>query len=402
MNILILSSHFPSQQHGGGVRLMNFIKSYSKNNKVSLLSFIQEDERSLISDIKPYCENIETVLFNYKIRKNKINKFKLFFNNHPRWVELYQSKEFNNKLSDLLKNNDYDIVQVEFPEMALYVNKIPKNIFKIYDSIEYRTVTSLRKAKYTNDLEEKSLLQSEAKKTKIFENKIIKKYNLIIAVSKKDQKFFQNNSNIPTCFLPTFSKSIDFNDYKNYKKEYNKLIFLGYYNNHPNRDAIFFFINKIWPRIKIKLPELKFYIVGANPTQEILDLNNNKDIFVTGFVKSLGYYLGKGTIFVNPIRMGGGIKGKLLEAMAYKIPIVSTPEGCEGIEEAKNNKNIIITESNNPEFFANEILKLIKNDNKKALLANNAYNLVKNKYSWQNNFINFENNLLKLLNKFNH
>lgn len=114
------------------------------------------------------------------------------------------------------------------------------------------------------------------------------------------------------------------------------IMFVGGFTHTPNIDAVLWFAREILPGILIKLPDLKFYIIGSNAPLEIQHLAN-ENVIVKGFVsdEELEQLYGECRISVVPLRYGAGIKGKVIEAMRYGIPVVTTSIGAEGIEGAE-------------------------------------------------------------------
>ncbi len=110
------------------------------------------------------------------------------------------------------------------------------------------------------------------------------------------------------------------------------LVFVGYYYNETNRDAVRWFARTAWRRLRADYPALRFYVVGRGATSAIVELGRRDPrIVVTGEVADLRPYLGAGAIFICPIRMGSGFRAKILEALASGIPVVSTSLGAEGL-----------------------------------------------------------------------
>ena len=122
-------------------------------------------------------------------------------------------------------------------------------------------------------------------------------------------------------------------DRSKYKEK--TILFLGAMNRFENQDAIMWFVKDILPLLINKIPDIKLYIVGGNPPENILKLASD-NVIVTGFVDSLQEYFEKVHIAVVPLRYGAGVKIKTLETLAAKIPTISTEIGAEGIPENKN------------------------------------------------------------------
>ncbi|WP_036675157.1 glycosyltransferase [Paenibacillus tyrfis] len=137
------------------------------------------------------------------------------------------------------------------------------------------------------------------------------------------------------------------------------ILFVGGFNHKPNYDAIKWFLDSIFPIIKQGIPEIKFYIVGSNPPEDIKSLAST-DIVVTGYVtdEELNQYYNKVRAVVIPLRFGAGVKGKLVEALSYQVPVVTTTIGAEGLEEIE--KCVVINDEESS--FANSVISLYKDD----------------------------------------
>lgn len=115
------------------------------------------------------------------------------------------------------------------------------------------------------------------------------------------------------------------------------ICFLGGYKHPPNVDAVKYFTESVLPLIKAKLPEVRFIVAGANPTPEVEQLAR-EDVIVTGRVEDLREVFDRARVFVCPLRIGAGAKGKVVAALSYGLPVVSTPVGVEGagLEEGRH------------------------------------------------------------------
>ena len=157
--------------------------------------------------------------------------------------------------------------------------------------------------------------------------------------------------------------------------------FLGNYPHDPNRDAVMYFLREMWPQIKKQVPGIKFYVIGRGPTEDILSAaKQDPDIKVTGVVDDVRVYLEKLKVFVSPIRLGKGFRGKLLEAMAMGIPVVSTRLGAEGMP-VNSGENIMLAET--PTEFIEKITALFNDEALCKTISLNSRSLVEENFSWQ-------------------
>ena len=123
------------------------------------------------------------------------------------------------------------------------------------------------------------------------------------------------------------------------------LLFVGSFNHKPNLDGILWFVNKVFPKVQSLYEDIKLYIVGSNPTKEIINLAN-KNIIVTGYIsdEELSSLYGKVRLVVAPLLYGAGIKGKIIEALQQGLPVLTTDIGAEGIANDNNAISIANTE----------------------------------------------------------
>lgn len=132
------------------------------------------------------------------------------------------------------------------------------------------------------------------------------------------------------------------------------ICFLGGYRHPPNVDAVFWFVREVFPLIRSKRPDIRFIVAGANPTQEILALASDC-VVVTGLVEDLSDVLDTARVFVCPLRIGAGAKGKVMSALAHGLPIVSTPIGVEGAGLVEN-EHVLVAER--PAALAEAVIRL--------------------------------------------
>jgi glycosyltransferase involved in cell wall biosynthesis len=171
--------------------------------------------------------------------------------------------------------------------------------------------------------------------------------------------------------------------------------FLGNYPHDPNRDATMYFLTDMWPQIKKSVPGIKFHVIGRGPTEDILSLaKEDPDIIVTGQVDDVREYLQRLKVFVSPIRLGKGFRGKLLEAMSMGIPVLSTRLGAEGLA-ARERENIMLAET--PDEFVQKTLELLRDEQLRHKIGSNGRLLVTEKFSWQKGVEILEEVLNKLV-----
>jgi glycosyltransferase involved in cell wall biosynthesis len=159
------------------------------------------------------------------------------------------------------------------------------------------------------------------------------------------------------------------------------IIYTGGMNMFANSDAVMHLLRDMWDDIKAAIPGVKFFVIGQDPTPEILEIaNSDPAVVVTGFVDDIRPYVARSAVYVVPIRVGGGTRLKVLDALAQGKAIVSTSVGCEGIE-VTDGKNIRIEDS--AAEFAQATIELLRDNAARDILGSAARQLAVERYSWR-------------------
>jgi O-antigen biosynthesis protein len=176
--------------------------------------------------------------------------------------------------------------------------------------------------------------------------------DVVLTVTGDEKKILlKENPELKVEVIPNIHEV--FKDVKPFR-ERKDIMFIGSFLHQPNEDAILFFVKEIFHRIKKKIPDMRFFVVGSDPIEAILKLDS-PDIKVTGYVKDVTPYFKNCRVFVAPLRYGAGMKGKIGQSMAYGLPVVTTKIGAEGIGLTDNETALI---ADDPEVFANSVIRL--------------------------------------------
>lgn len=159
------------------------------------------------------------------------------------------------------------------------------------------------------------------------------------------------------------------------------LVYTGGMNMFANRDAVTWFVDAVWPILKRSIPNLQFFAVGQDPPEELRRLQKrDTGIQVTGFVDDVRPWVARASVYVVPLRVGGGTRLKVLDAMAQGKAVVSTSVGCEGLRVVPG-RDLLIGDT--PEAIAEHTLALLRDPTVRLALGDRARALVVNEYSWQ-------------------
>jgi glycosyltransferase involved in cell wall biosynthesis len=171
---------------------------------------------------------------------------------------------------------------------------------------------------------------------------------------------------------------LDYFDARQEQRQEATLLFVGNYEYFPNVDAALILANQILAEVRRKIPNARLQVVGNAPPPDILALAS-ESIEVTGRVPDIRPYYAQASVFVSPLRIGAGIKNKLLEAMAMRLPIVASPLSIEGIA-GKDGEDFLVSEI---DTMAETVVKLLQNKELQARLSAKSRMLIEDRYNWQ-------------------
>ncbi len=217
----------------------------------------------------------------------------------------------------------------------------------------------------------------EAAKMKRYEAAAVRKFHHVIAVSEADKKLMNAAARANISVVPTGVNLQEFNGAGSSEPSGKVVMFTGSMDWEANVDAMRFFCADIWPRVRSKIPDAKFVIVGRNPDPLVKKLASDS-VEVTGSVPSVIEYLKTAAVFVVPLRIGGGTRLKIFEAMAMGKAIVSTAIGAEGLD-VRDGEDIVF--SDDASDFAECVVELLQDKARREQLGRAAANTAR-KYDW--------------------
>ena len=291
-----------------------------------------------------------------------------------------------------MDESKYDLAHISLMRMAPYI-KYLKGLPVFLDHIDCLSLNMKRRYETEKGFLRKRLFRNEYIRMKNYE--FMYRYLPSVVTSEKDKKALKSYEIIKVIANGVDTDGFKFLSESSIKKTID-LIFVGNMGYYPNIQAMEFFIKKIYPRVKKFQKDIKVYIVGTNPKRVIKSMANNENVFVTGFVDDVKKYLYRSKIFIAPVQSGSGIQNKILEAMSCGVPVVTTSMGNSGIK-AKDNKEIII--ANDPISFAENIILLLDNKQRRMLLCHQARKFVEDRFSWKKRGTELESFYHEVINK---
>jgi sugar transferase (PEP-CTERM/EpsH1 system associated) len=386
LRILFIAPRFilPADS-GAKIRTLNILKQVAKHCEVDFVCFsFDESDKQYTIMLENFHVNPYLIPIKETGKAKKI--FDVLFESLPVSIAKYNSSEMGKRIQELVEANSYDLIHVDHLHMAHYL-KYLKNIPAVLDehNVEYRILercfdvekSTIKKAVYFN----------QAKKMKTFEEKTVKQFSATCCVSEDDQIILSKISQgikpihiIPNGVDTELFSLVSARKDKEPIEEEDALVFTGSMDWLPNDDACLYFCRDILPLVWKETPQVKFYIVGKSPSDTLKAFaQKDKRIIVTGRVDDVRDYILRSKVFVVPLRIGGGTRLKILEAMSMQKAIVSTTIGAEGIGY-KEESNIVLADT--PHIFADKIISLLNNHHQRYEMGERARQLVCQTYDW--------------------
>ncbi len=173
------------------------------------------------------------------------------------------------------------------------------------------------------------------------------------------------------------------------------LCFMGTLNWEPNVDGLVWFLNEVWPKIKEKETGVKMYVLGKNADQRIIEaVARQSDVELTGFVENLDEYLRKTRVYIAPLRIGSGMKVKVLEGLYRGVPSVTTSVGAEGLA-VKSAEHLFIADDK--KVFAKHCIDLLNEEELWTSLGRSSRELANKKYRWNDLFTAMDKDIESIL-----
>ncbi|MDX8129465.1 glycosyltransferase [Methylomonas sp. OY6] len=350
MNILIVSMWLPMPDRASAdLRFYTFLKILSKSHQITICPFnlneqVEEIGEEAVQGYLNILKNLSIHLGTTDVLTTlRIEKFDIVIFEYFHYVNRY-----------------IDFVRFFQPKARILV-----------DSVDITYNRFFSKANLTKD-------SADFKYAETIKNQELSAYaraDMTITVTIDDDLLLKKDiSNIKTCILPNIHK---IPERLLRTPPYTKLLFVGAFKHEPNIDAIHYFCKEIFPKILEVNPNFQLEVVGPNPPESVLELQS-ENIFIRGFIEDLEEHYRNAHISIAPLRFGGGMKGKIGEALSYGIPVVTTQIGAEGFG-LTNNENILVAETSNQ--FAELVLKVSRDEQFYEKLSINGYNFIKDKYS---------------------
>lgn len=385
IRVLMVTPYLPYPPLSGGqTRSFNLIRHLAKSCQITLFSFVLPDQNiEQAEGLKRYCQEV------FVIERGKTWSFKkiLFagFSPYPLLISNYFSLKLRKMIKRELSRKEYDLIHVECFYLMPNIPR-PKGIpiILVDQTIEFAVYQHFVESLPRRLFFLKPVLLLDVLKLKFWESFFWKRADILVAVSENDRRLMEKiaKREVKVVFNGVDDSFLKVKRVKKYKKP---TILFGVANFKwmQNREGLVNLLKFVWPKIKKALPQTQLIIAGRHSVNFLTkkqDLLTHSSSIRFGEVDNPKRVYRKSWIMVAPMKSGGGSRTKFFEAMACGLPIVTTPEGIEGID-AKDKKEVLIGESF--EELSKIAIKLLKNKKMRERIGRAGRELVAKKYSWR-------------------
>jgi len=392
MHILFLTQIIPYPPDAGPrVKTWHVLRYLAgQGHNVTLASFIRPEEEQHVSKVEEVCDQVFTV----PIHRSRIADIgywlKSNFTGRPFLIERDDLKEMRDLVIHLVQSKQIDVIhadQLSMAQFAFKPDEIPSWPVTIFDA-HNAVWTIVKRTQESATLPLKPVLALEAKRINRHEGQILAQLDYTLTVSEIDKEALLHTQvngkqhlaeKIKVIPIAVDTQAIQPAQRNEQSKN---ILTMGTLHYPPNADGIRWFAKEIFPQIKKKLPNASLTIIGKNPPANLKQLaaDNPGSIKVTGYVPDLNPYMDQAAIMVVPVRVGGGMRVRILEGFARAMPMVTTTVGLEGID-AQAGADILVEDTDAD--FANAVIELLNNSKLQNQLAENGRRLAETRYDWQ-------------------
>jgi polysaccharide biosynthesis protein PslH len=367
---------------GGKIRSYNILRELARQHSVTFFCFYAAHDNDLHPDLKNLFDRVVCLPLSLpapKSRAEMVGYGIRLLSSQPYNITKYCRGEVRRGLLALLKQETYDVILCDFMVAAGVIPwdwPTPKVLFT--HNVE-ATIWRRHYQVAANPLW-KAISWWEWRRMEAAERRYLRLADQVLTVSETDRDAFAAFVDPKKLTVIPTGVDVDYFQPIPVDETPRSLVFTGSMDWLPNEDAILYFLDAILPLIKRQYPDLSLEVVGRSPSNKLQALAAaEKSVRLTGWVEDIRPFVARGSLCIVPLRIGGGTRLKIFEAMAMSKAVVSTTIGAEGLP-VRDGENILLADT--PGDFALSVISLLNDSNLRQRLGTSARTLVKDNYSW--------------------
>lgn len=376
MKLLVLLSRVPYPlEKGDKLRAYHLMARLAKKHEVMLccLSDTPTDPEH-IAHLKQFCTHIDVIRVpRWRILLKLVSAF---FSRLPFQVAYFHHAKAQKAIDSAIRELKPDHVLCQLVRTTEYVREHPT----LPKTLDYMDTLSKGMERRTQNAPfyMKPLLQAETRRLIRYENLMFDLFDNAVIISAQDREYIYHPLRDR---VHVIANGVDTEHFAPQKEEVKyDLVFTGNMNYPPNIDSVLFLVQQVLPIVRKQRPGTNLLISGVDPSQSVRDLaKSDPNVTVSGWVKDIRSSYASARIFIAPMQIGTGLQNKLLEAMAMRIPCITSALANNAVG-ARPGEEILI--GNTPEDYAAHILRLLDDPGERGRLASNGYRFVRERFDW--------------------
>lgn len=378
---------------GGKIRTYHMLKELKREHHITYLTL---DDGAAAPDARArateYCHELVCIPHRQRAKFSAGFYGELVLNlvsGLPYALQKYVSAPMRCEIVERAGRDDFDVLVCDF--LTPSVN-VPTDVPCATVLFQHNVEAMIWQRHYevqTHPLK-KAYLYDQWRKTHRFERVACRRFDCVVAVSREDRELMQREyGGACVADVPTGVDTEFFRPRLGTERAPHNLVFTGSMDWLPNEDAIRYFTEQIMPRIKASVPAVTLTVVGRNPYPSLLELSRrDPSVITTGRVEDVRPYMERAAAYVVPLRIGGGTRLKIYEAMAMEQAIVSTSIGAEGLPVGDGHELLL---ADTPEAFAAAVVRLLTDQEFATRLGAQAAATVRAQFGWDKVAASFAN-----------
>jgi glycosyltransferase involved in cell wall biosynthesis len=399
MRILFLTQIVPYPPNAGPrIKTWHVIRYLAGlGHRITLVTYVRPDEIEHLPALREVCETVHAVPISRSRAMDAVYFARSQVNRQSFLVARDNLQAMRSKIAEITGAVKFDAIHADQLTMAQFAlqgeskNGSVDHALRVFDAHNavWKIVDRMAES---SPYYLKPLLRIEAKRVKQHEGFIVNHFDHTLAVTEIDRRLLteasqgvrslDGGSRDPVItVVPIAVDTQALQPVTRSEASFN-LVTLGTLHYPPNADGIRWFLTEVFPRVRQELPGASLTVIGKNPPPDFLRMAEEKTngLQVTGYVDDLEPYLEKAAAMVVPLRAGGGMRVRILEAFARGMPVVTTSIGLEGID-ARSGEEVLVADD--PQDFARAVLRLLREKELREKLSAQGRSLAVSHYDWK-------------------
>lgn len=383
MKILIVTTKSPYPLfEGRALRTYNLIKQAALHHEIHLLSFVQTPEDlEGIEHMRSICKVVEYEKLYFDGAKTQILKDAIceLFSRAPLPVVKYRTAGMRAKMRKLMQTHQYDLVHLDMLHLADYMDLCGNTPVALIEHNVEHVILDRRADNETRPLH-RAYLRYQAAKLKSYEGRACQRAQHVVAVSELDAQQLRELG--PGARVTSVPNGVDTEYFRtsHTPRKPTSLVFVGGFTWFPNLDAITYFCEDILPKLLKTIGDIQLTVIGKQPDTPVAqEIAKHPNVKLAGLVEDIRPDVDAAAAYIVPLRIGGGTRLKILDALSMSKAIISTSVGCEGLD-VEDGKTIVIADT--PDAFAQAIVKVLADPAWADTIGRQGRQLVESRYDW--------------------